>query len=382
MSIEIMHCQALSKRQALFWSLLSSVLVAVVITFFLTQKMGLALSPIVWIALFLVNWKIMLLTLMTVMTFIGVLSFCWLRGGMSRHTANQIAAFIGIWFINCLVLWSALLMCLHFDEIIVNPLIVMFLAYTDYVLAASFIALALSIVLIMKYCSNGKFPDELKPTHFASTRQIHQSGLFKTQGLALGQHNGKRLHLPGFESLLLVAPTGSGKTTSVALPNTLAWTGSLIVNDMKGELYYTTSQYRHDKLNQKCHILTPTIANMTDFFNPFAFVSSDPDYQIRDCQRIAEVIIHSNSEHEKFWTQASREIFLLLSLYLFETGTCPTISKIFDLSQQADFWTWLGKLLLEEDDELSETCKQLGYSILNADERTQKNILKDFHALN
>ena len=73
--------------------------------------------------------------------------------------------------------------------------------------------------------------------HFANAFEIQKAGLYSEQGLILGKAYGKTLKLPGFEGALVVAPTGSGKTTAIAIPNLLEWAGSGVFNDLKGELY-------------------------------------------------------------------------------------------------------------------------------------------------
>lgn len=62
--------------------------------------------------------------------------------------------------------------------------------------------------------------------HFANAFEIQKAELYADHGLILGKAYGKTLKLPGFEGALVVAPTGSGKTAAIAIPNLLEWTDS------------------------------------------------------------------------------------------------------------------------------------------------------------
>ncbi len=57
-----------------------------------------------------------------------------------------------------------------------------------------------------------------------------------------------------------------------------------------------------------------------------------------------------------------------------------TLAAVHDLSKQADFFSWLFETIHKSGTELSNILKQNTWAILNANEKTQKNILKDFHS--
>ena len=80
--------------------------------------------------------------------------------------------------------------------------------------------------------------------HFASAFEAHRAGLFASHGIILGKAFGKTLRLGGHEGVLITAPTGAGKTRSIAVPNLLEWQGSAVINDLKGELYLFTAAHR------------------------------------------------------------------------------------------------------------------------------------------
>jgi len=156
--------------------------------------------------------------------------------------------------------------------------------------------------------------------YFASLSECIYKKLFTTKGIVLGTMNGQALRLGGYESALVLAPMGSGKTTAIAIPNLIEWQGSMILNDLKGELFKETANFRKDKLHQKVYNFVPASNDIeSDGFNPFYYVSDNENLRIRDLQRIAEIIIPADRVDGGFWCNSSREIFIMLALYLFET---------------------------------------------------------------
>jgi type IV secretion system protein VirD4 len=82
---------------------------------------------------------------------------------------------------------------------------------------------------------------------FASPAEIDRAGLTGGDGqpgILIGRHRGKFLSLPGQLSVMLSAPTRSGKGVGVVIPNLLNWPDSVVVLDIKGENYDITAGYR------------------------------------------------------------------------------------------------------------------------------------------
>ncbi len=315
----------------------------------------------------------------------------WLLGGVKRAIAQRI-----------LLVWVAV-MCLSTLAVYVfslweglNLTSTPWLAYSFWVrlpsdsmafnhllmcLMASYSLLFFAFVLKC-FSTQTKAEKVFGQAHFSNAFEIQRAGLFSHQGgVVLGRAYGQILRLPGYESVLVVAPTGSGKTTAIAVPNLIEWQGSGVFNDLKGELYNLTADYRKRVLNNDCYLWAPADEQkQTVCYNPFFYVSSNPNLRIRDLQLIAEILIPATKLGEGFWYQSSREIFLTLALYCFETNGIATLSKIHDLSKQHCFFEWLETELVVHEDIFSKYLKQNTNAILGADKKTQKNILKDFHS--
>lgn len=287
-----------------------------------------------------------IVALLMVFSFAYGLYACW-RGGAQRV--------IGLYFI-CGVFgfiaanWAAVVLFKQWQHVNISAtpemsytllhfLVTNGTAYHHF-MACLFLSYA---VLILLFC--GKFlfkkacgKNPLGNAHFSDAFEVQKSGLFAEEGIVLGKAFGKTLKLPGFESVLVTAPTGGGKTTSIAIPNLIEWKGSGIFNDLKGELFEKTAKYRGKMLGNTCYRFSPTDLNLnTHRYNPFHYVSSNPNLSIRDLQLIAEVLIPAERVDGGFWYTSSREIFLMLSLYLFEMEGMATLAEIHDHSKKEDF---------------------------------------------
>jgi len=314
----------------------------------------------------------------------------WCIGGVKRAIAQSILLF---WLSFIILSWLGIYVFIIWDGLSIQPypwLIYSLLmqlptgsdAY-NHLLISLMSSYSLIFMAIVLKCFSAKTKAEkvFGQAHFSKAFEIQRAGLFSSQGIVIGKSFGKPLRLPGYEGVLVVAPMGGGKTTAIAVPNLLEWSGSGVFNDLKGELYRLTAKYRKTVLNNECYLWAPAdVAKQSACYNPFFYVSPNPDLRIRDLQLIAETLIPATKLGDGFWYQSSREIFLTLSLYLFETRHMATLSEIHDLSKQESFFEWLENEIAINEGVFSKHLKQNAYAILGTDEKTQKNILKDFHS--
>lgn len=147
-------------------------------------------------------------------------------------------------------------------------------------------------------------------------------------GLIIGADKSNKFYLTdGYQHLLLIAPTGTGKGVSFTIPNLLSWQESVVIHDIKLENFEITSGWRASQ-GQKIYLFNPLSAK-THCYNPLDFVSKDSDKMFDDIEKMAFLLLpdHCCQTHEH--TQP-RNLFVALGLYLMAHPNRPkTFGEIF-----------------------------------------------------
>jgi type IV secretion system protein VirD4 len=149
-------------------------------------------------------------------------------------------------------------------------------------------------------------------------------------GLIIGcEKNNKLYRSDGYQHLLLIAPTGTGKGVAFTIPNLLSWQESVIVHDIKLENFELTSGWRASQ-GQNIYRFSP-LAPKTHCYNPLDFVTKDSDKLFDDLQKIAFLLLPDHhSCCEKHGHSNPRNLFIALALYLMAHPEKPkTFGEIF-----------------------------------------------------
>jgi type IV secretion system protein VirD4 len=194
-------------------------------------------------------------------------------------------------------------------------------------------AAALFFMLPMLALSIGPKRRELHGSaRFANRMEIAKAGLKGDKGIILGKHENRFLMLGGSQSVLLSAPTRSGKGVGIVVPNLLAWPDSTVVLDVKPELFRLTAGFRAAH-GQKVYAWAPFAEDgRTHCYNPLAYIRIEHRYVIGDILGIAQIIYPSDVKdtgNTVFFNDQARNLFLGLALYLVETPELPrTIGEL------------------------------------------------------
>jgi type IV secretion system protein VirD4 len=220
---------------------------------------------------------------------------------------------------------------------------------------------------------------------FANRSEIAAAGLLGRDGILLGRCGRRYLMLAGQQGVALAAPPRAGKGTGVVVPNALNWPGSLVCVDIKRENWTITAGYRA-RSGQACYLFDPFAEDRrTARWNPFSYVSPDPERRLNDLQRIAEMLYPDPPNVDPFWTASARSLFLGIALYLFETPSLPaTIGEVLRQGMASDdegfgqHWKRLIEGRNSGTRPLSSQCVRSLYDVIDLAPVTASSIRKTF----
>ena len=247
----------------------------------------------------------------------------------------------------------------------------------------------LSLILLMVLISPRR--SLYGAARFANDSEIQKAGLFikakPKEGLwagnsiIVGKKSGRYLGLSGQQFVYLAAPTRSGKGVGVVIPVALSYAHSIVVLDIKKELFEITADFRRS-CGQKVYLFSPfDPEGRSARWNPMSYVREAENLRLDDIQKIAQSLIPDNSTQDPFWTNSARDLFNALALYSFDLKKfdkdfVPTVRGIYDLLTNFDtsFKEHLDTLARKPF--VSNQTKQMIFSTKNGADDTVNSILK------
>ena len=176
-------------------------------------------------------------------------------------------------------------------------------------------------------------------------KQVKQGGLWADDAIVVGQLNGKYIGLSGQQHAYLAAPTRSGKGTGVVDPVALSYAHSLVVLDIKKELFNITAALRRAN-GHKVFIFDPFNADgRTARWNPLSYIRRDYNLREIDVEKISQSLIKHTGKGDPVRTNSARGLLDSLILYLLdkeehekENGNIfvPTLREVYNLTTGAD----------------------------------------------
>ncbi|GAA7611326.1 type IV secretory system conjugative DNA transfer family protein [Helicobacter pylori] len=173
-------------------------------------------------------------------------------------------------------------------------------------------------------------------------------------GLYKGLNSLKPTYYDAPLSTLIIAPSGSGKTAAVAVPNLLSVPSSCVVLDIKGELFDLTAGYRQQVLKNKIFVFDPLGNDNTLKFNPFdkrIVEKLDFNRKRRLVDEVGNTIFaEDGANKDPHWTQQAKNLFVFYALYdlcvhntstFFEIASAPIKNYVPLINPQSRFYTEL-----------------------------------------
>jgi type IV secretion system protein VirD4 len=161
---------------------------------------------------------------------------------------------------------------------------------------------------------------------WATDQEIRTAGLFDSDGVVLGRHDGDYLRHDGPEHVLCFAPTRSGKGVGLVVPTLLTWPGSCIVHDIKGENWTLTAGFREK--HGRVLMFDPTNMN-SSAYNPLLEVRQG-EWEVRDVQNIADILVDPEGSLEKrnHWEKTSHALLVGAILHVLYAEPDKTLAGV------------------------------------------------------
>jgi type IV secretion system protein VirD4 len=166
--------------------------------------------------------------------------------------------------------------------------------------------------------------------HWASEEEICQTGLLPLigekgggayvgawrhpkQGLYYLRHNGP-------EHIAAIAPTRSGKGVGLVVPTLLSWTDSVVVNDMKGELWELTAGWRQQEAGNIVLKFDPAAIEGSCCFNPLDEIRLNKSHEVGDVQNLVTILVDPDGKGlEDHWAKTAHAFLTGVILHLLYT---------------------------------------------------------------
>lgn len=227
---------------------------------------------------------------------------------------------------------------------------------------------------------------------FGTRKEVEQANLMGSKGILFGKLGSRFLLLPAPRAVFVVAPTRSGKSTGLAIPNLLNWPDSVLVSDFKGELWEKTSGFRAAH-GHEVFLFNPMSEEFRSHrWNPLDSVRRGANrpgvYTVTDLDLIAEIVYATKDGDAtaQFFSSQAKNLFIGLALLVLETpGQVFSISGMLRYRAriglgEGGFTAALQAELAKREQQLSEPCKQHLSQFLGAAGDTAAGIVATFDA--
>ena len=214
---------------------------------------------------------------------------------------------------------------------------------------------------------------------FQDIASIRSGGWFRTEGHVLGRFGRRILRRNDDRHHLVIGPTRSGKGVGYVIPNALMFPGSMIVTDLKGEIFEATAGYRKSKGHQ-VFLFSPG-SQKTHRWNPLDFVRADRGSRTIDIQNMAAVLIPETVGSENaVWQGTAQQViagvisYVLESHYYRNRRNLGEVNAFFNAGVDLQV---LMKLVKETEPDLSRFTIDSFNAYISLNERAARSALLD-----
>ena len=171
------------------------------------------------------------------------------------------------------------------------------------ILVALLVGIAAAIVAVGVILRSAKQHEGVHGTaHWADEQEIRAAGLLpapgkKGAGVYVGGWTNPKtgalhyLRHDGPEHIAAIAPTRSGKGVALVIPTCLSWPGSMVLNDMKNELFNLTAGWRAGEGGNTVIRFDPAAEGGSVAFNPLEEIRLGTLNEVGDAQNLVNIIV-------------------------------------------------------------------------------------------
>jgi len=153
---------------------------------------------------------------------------------------------------------------------------------------------------------------------FQTIAMMRRRKWFRKDGHIFGRIGNKTLRANDDLHHLVIGPTRSGKGVGYVNPNAIAHQGSMIVTDLKGEIFKATAGYRKQAGSQ-VFLFAPG-SDRTHRYNPLDFIRNERGNHTMDIQNMASILVPENTESENsVWQGTAQQVIAGVISYILES---------------------------------------------------------------
>lgn len=192
--------------------------------------------------------------------------------------------------------------------------------------SGTFISIAVAIGMSVWRAREAKNVETYGSARWADAGEVRAAGLLGPDGVVLGKLDRDYLRHDGPEHVLCFAPTRSGKGVGLVVPSLLAWPGSAIVHDIKGENWQLTAGFR--ARHGRVLLFDPTNPK-SSAYNPLLEVRRG-EWEVRDVQNVADVLVDPEGSLDKrnHWEKTSHSLLVGAILHVLYAEADQTLAGV------------------------------------------------------
>jgi len=177
---------------------------------------------------------------------------------------------------------------------------------------------AIAAAVFAGYLGLRSYENPLGDAAFQDVMGLRRGKWFRKTGHIFGRFGRNVLRAADSRHHLIIGPTRSGKGAGYVIPNALMHEGSMIVSDLKGEIFKATAGYR--KKNGSQVFLFAPGSETTNRYNPLDFVRPERGNRTTDIQNIASILVPENLGSENsVWQGLAQQVVAGIISYVLES---------------------------------------------------------------